>query len=439
MLRVPKTLLVLLFGCALALSAKADGDRSVALIIDASGSMKASLPDGKSRMDAAKIAVTDFVTNLAPDTRLAFRAYGHQSPTSKKDCKDTSLLVPFNNASTNKNEIIDIARKLRPQGYTPITFSLTLAAQDVGKEESAARTVVLVSDGKETCDADPCAVAKALAEADAKLVVHTVGIGVDTVTRSQLQCIARMARGNYFDANSTSELTEALSKAAVKEAEVPPKKKRVTIETPKLGKLVMKKEGQFSHTVLNASGEEVGNLSVYGEVELPTGIYSVVFGNGKWTGIEIESGKTTEIKPGYLEVTPLGSDFVEVLEPETGEKVEEILWSKPKATLIPGRFDVRFGKILWPGGVEVKPGETTTLKPGVIQVNSDATMYFVVKTPEGEEVDVGDTPGNTKTAVPPGKYVLELDKEKWIKTLTDEQRKMDVELGEGEELAVDIQ
>jgi len=181
-----------------------------------------------------------------------------------------------------------------------------------------------------------------------------------------------------------------------------------------------------------------GNLSVYGEVKLPAGIYSVVFGNGKWTGIEIKAGETTEIKPGYLEVTPLGSDFVDVLEPETGEKVEEIFGTKPKATLIPGRFDVKFGNVLWPGGVEVKPGETTTLKPGVIKVNSNATMYFAVKTLEGKEVDVGNSPGNTKTAVPPGKYVLELDREKWIKTLTDEQRKMEVELSAGEQLDVDI-
>ena len=40
----------------------------------------------------------------------------------------------------------------------------------------------------------------------------------------------------------------------------------------------------------------------------------------------------------------------------------------PVATLIPGQFDVKFGKVLWPGGVELKPGETLTLKPGVVRV-----------------------------------------------------------------------
>jgi len=58
--------------------------------------------------------------------------------------------------------------------------------------------VVLVSDGRETCRADPCVAAKALAAADVKLVVHTIGLGVDAAARSQLQCIASVVRGSYL-------------------------------------------------------------------------------------------------------------------------------------------------------------------------------------------------------------------------------------------------
>lgn len=420
--------------------AHAETDRSIALILDASGSMKANLPDGKTRMEAAKTAVAEFVTGLAPDTRLAFRAYGHQSPTSKKDCKDTSLLTSFDAASANKAPIIDQARSLQPQGYTPITYSLTLAAQDLGSEESATRTVVLVSDGKETCAADPCAAAKALAEADAKLVVHTVGIGVDTVTRSQLQCIARMARGNYYDANSASELTGALSKAAVKDAEKPVQKKQVVITTPKPGKLRMKVlGGHHDHDVLDATGKKVDELSaVHTDAALMPGIYSVKFGNGVWTSIEVKAGETTEIKPGYLNIEPLGATAVEVLEPETNEKVDELYSTKSATTLIPGRFNLKFGNVMWPEGVEVKPGETTTLKPGMIGVNSNVgVLYFAVKDAEGQEVGTGASPGHALT-LPPGKYVLEIDAEKRIKTLTDDQRKMDVDLGAGEQLEIAI-
>jgi hypothetical protein len=432
--------MALVLTASVAAAAEAQGSRSVAVILDASGSMKAPLPDGKTRMAAAKVAVAEFANGLAADTRVALWAYGHQSPTSKKDCKDTSLLTPFATTSQNKAAIIAQARALEPQGYTPITYSLTLAARGLDHEESATRTIVLVSDGKETCQGDPCAAAQALAEADAKLVVHTVGIGVDSVTRSQLQCIARVARGSYYDANSTSELTRALGQAAVKDAEKPAQKKVVAITTPKLGTLRMKVLGfSTNHQVMDASGKAVDELSsAHTEAKLKPGVYSVKFGNGTWTSIEVKPGEVTEIKPGYLKVQPLSATAVDVLEPETREKVDELYSTRSTTTLIPGRFALKMGKVMWPEEVEVKPGETTTVVPGTIGVTSHVgTLYFAVKNMEGEEVGRDASPGH-KVTLPPGKYVLDIDIDKWIKTLTDEQRRMEVELKPGEELNVEI-
>ncbi len=440
-IRRPTTFaMALVLTASVAAAAEAQGSRSVAVILDASGSMKAPLPDGKTRMAAAKVAVDVFANGLAADTRVALWAYGHQSPTSKKDCKDTSLLTPFATTSQNKAAIIAQARALEPQGYTPITYSLTLAARGLDHEESATRTIVLVSDGKETCQGDPCAAAQALAEADVKLVVHTVGIGVDSVTRSQLQCIARVARGSYYDANSTSELTRALGQAAVKDAEKPAQKKVVAITTPKLGTLRMKVLGfSTNHQVMDASGKAVDELSsAHTEAKLKPGVYSVKFGNGTWTSIEVKPGEVTEIKPGYLKVQPLSATAVDVLEPETREKVDELYSTRSTTTLIPGRFALKMGKVMWPEEVEVKPGETTTVKPGTIGVTSHVgTLYFAVKNMEGEEVGRDASPGH-KVTLPPGKYVLDIDIDKWIKTLTDEQRRMEVELKPGEDLNVEI-
>ena len=87
-------------------SAHADSGRSIALILDASGSMKAPLPDGASRMEAAKAAVEQLVGTLPASSRLSFWAYGHQSPTQKKDCKDIALLAPFDAVSDNKAAIV---------------------------------------------------------------------------------------------------------------------------------------------------------------------------------------------------------------------------------------------------------------------------------------------------------------------------------------------
>jgi hypothetical protein len=405
-------------------------DRSVALVLDGSGSMKASLADGATRMDAAKAAVAKLVTTLPPQTRLALRTYGDRSPTSKKDCQDTSLLSPFDAVTANAADIVGKARSIQPQGYTPITYALTLAARDVGAEEAAARTVVLVSDGKETCQGDPCAAAKALAEADAKLVVHTVGVGVDGVTRGQLQCIARMARGSYFDANSAADLAAALGKAAVE-----PLKKR-TLGGLGMGVLKMKAVGLTR--ILAADGKQVGALNeVQGEAKLAPGVYKVVFGKQSWQGIEIRPRETTELKPGYLEIAPLGDPFVEVVEPETEEQIQRMFWLEQRKMLMPGQYQVKFGKLSWPELVEVKPGETTTLRTGRLMIQSKlGAMYVKVSTSQGQEVL---ETSSSRIALPPGAYVLEIDSRKFFKSLTDAQRRIPFEIAAGEELSVPVE
>ena len=71
-------------------TALAQDSRSIALILDASGSMNARLASGGTRMEAAKAAVGAFLGNLDPTTRLSYRVYGHQSPTRAKNCKTRS-------------------------------------------------------------------------------------------------------------------------------------------------------------------------------------------------------------------------------------------------------------------------------------------------------------------------------------------------------------
>jgi len=269
--------LILMAGLPVAAANAAD-DKSVMLVLDASGSMKSALPDGTSRMDAAKSAVAQLVATLPSDTKLAFRAYGHQSPQAQKNCKDSALLAPFDSVEKNRATVIAKAMSLQPQGYTPITYSLTLAGQEMLQQEAASHVVVLVSDGKETCEADPCAVAKAMADADAKLVVHTIGAGVDEPTRKQLQCIAAAARGSYFDANSSVELAAVVGQAAQTEAvEIPEVKlaqKTAISQKSASSNDKAPTEIETGEIVKGRLGE--GGPQHYWKVKAPTGRYRVV-------------------------------------------------------------------------------------------------------------------------------------------------------------------
>lgn len=426
----------------LTIPVQAETGRSVALVLDASGSMNAKLPDGAARIDAAKAAVTSLVDKLAPDTRLSLRIYGHQSQPQKKDCRDSALVVGFDAVVANKAAVIEQARSIRAQGYTPINLSLQLAAKDLAGEPSAERVVLLVSDGKETCEGDPCATAKALAEADSKLVVHAIGFGVDAVTQQQLQCIARMARGKYFDARDGAGLAGVLSQAASTKASAPPVDQLKLKASRAMGKLKMVVASGFtSHDVIDATDKKVASFAPHQPiVDVPPGIYRVTFPNGSWTGIEVRPGETTEIKPGYLEISPNGGNSVFVLEPETERTVEELIATKTRVTLIPGRFDVRFGRVMLNDGVEVKPGALTTIKPGVLHVQSNlGVFYYHLLLPDGTKVETGDVPGRTRVALPPGKYVVQLDPDRWIKSLGDEARKVDIELVEGRVLELKVE
>lgn len=258
--------------------AAASDVRAVALVLDASGSMKENLPDGVTRMDAAKRAVGKLVSTLPGDTRLAFRAYGHQSPTKEKNCKDTALLSPFGSVTQVKETVVAQANALVPQGYTPISYALQQAANDLTSEEATAHTLVLVSDGKETCPGDPCAVAKSLAEADAKLVIHTIGAGVDGATREQLSCISNAARGMYQDAGNTAELEKVVAVAAETEAvetTARPTAKSVEISAKKPGTAIGAPTGIGVGEVVK--GRISSGQDHFWRIQAPVGKYRLVF------------------------------------------------------------------------------------------------------------------------------------------------------------------
>src|ERR1044071_360244 len=80
--------------------------RTIELILDASGSMNAKLPEGVTRIEAARQAVEKLAGSLPPGTRLALRVYGHQSPKEKHDCNDIQLVVPFGDLSAIQSQVV---------------------------------------------------------------------------------------------------------------------------------------------------------------------------------------------------------------------------------------------------------------------------------------------------------------------------------------------
>ena len=135
--------------------AQADGNAPTMVILDASGSMLAQDVDGKSRMAAAKEALTGFLNDVPDNAPLGLMTYGTKTGSSDAEkaagCKDVTLLSAPGQR-TAKSLVGDI-QGITPRGYTPIGLSIQQAVQQLPKQ--GPKSVVLVSDGIETCAPPP--------------------------------------------------------------------------------------------------------------------------------------------------------------------------------------------------------------------------------------------------------------------------------------------
>jgi hypothetical protein len=379
-------------------------DRSVLLILDASGSMNARLPNGETRIAVAQRAIKGVAGFVPAQAQLSLRMYGAQSPPSRKNCEDTHLAVPFGPASASGGPITASVDGARAQGYTPIAYSLGQAANDFSADAKE-RVIVLVSDGKETCRGDPVVAAKALAAKG--ITVHTVGFVVDTAARGQLQAIARATGGSYFDAPVGPELPDTL-KSALNAC-----KTRVAtlLPRPQPGKLrTTSATWLTTHAVLNAeTGQQVGAFdSSSREITLPAGIYEVKFGPASWKGIEVRSGETTTIDPAVLKVQAAVFVDADVVDSETGEKHGSFDRVSTSVTLMPGLYDLRFHKAEW-RFVKVDGGKTITLRPAAVILAPGLKWQAArITTQDGTEVFRFDAV-TSRAALPPGDYIVEVD------------------------------
>jgi len=183
-------------------------DRAVEIVVDASKSMWGQI-DGQSKMEIAKTTLEEVSYWLPEDLDLALRAYGNTSSSDKNNCADSSLLVPF--GERNREYVRHAIAGLRPTGQTPIAYALNQAAGDFGSLQSD-RTLVLVSDGIESCGGDPVTAAYALRQQG--IVVHLIGFGLGNAAEedaASLQAVANASGGRYVTAGSAEELKAALA------------------------------------------------------------------------------------------------------------------------------------------------------------------------------------------------------------------------------------
>lgn len=79
-----------------------------------------------------------------------------------RNCQDSKLEVAFAEAKTNSLKIKQRIQRLEPLGTTPIAYSLGESANDFTACNHCRNIVILITDGIEECNGNPCEVSAML-------------------------------------------------------------------------------------------------------------------------------------------------------------------------------------------------------------------------------------------------------------------------------------
>ncbi|MBI3518947.1 MAG: VWA domain-containing protein [Bacteroidetes bacterium] len=176
----------------------------VLFVFDASNSMKTKHKN-TTRIEGAKELFYKFIDSLSKQKNIQFalRMYGHTVKYPPGDCKDSKLVVPFgkNNSTLIKSKVAEA----KPTGITPIEHSLTESANDF-PDTKAVNMIILITDGIEECEGDPCKARQKLMEKGIVFKPFIIGIGLTVEQIKTFECV-----GDYYDFDNTSLVTDISS------------------------------------------------------------------------------------------------------------------------------------------------------------------------------------------------------------------------------------
>jgi hypothetical protein len=218
--------------------------KNVEIIMDASNSMWGQIGN-EPKITIARKVLTQIINGLPDSMNVGMRVYGHRHGLNDpKACTDTQLLVPISPVA--KVQLIDTVNKIQLKGKTPLVLSVLEAIKDFEKIPNG--SVILVTDGIESCNGDIKSIGPAIKKAGLELKVHIVGFDIkEKEARAELEAIAKSTEGMYLDAKDAASLLSALEQTL-----------------------------RLEYVVLNEKGEEVGKSFVGGEpVKLKEGSYTL--------------------------------------------------------------------------------------------------------------------------------------------------------------------
>lgn len=188
------------------------------IVFDGSGSMaEMGFNDiNEPRIFEARRAVAEVAPEIEKIRRMGLVVYG---PNGVDECSGLDLRFPP--TANAARAVVDAVDTLSPGGSTPLTEAVKIAADEL-QYQSRSATIVLLTDGKETCGGMPCALATELSLEGLDTTVHVIGFKVrsdffswnsedqDRAPESVARCLADQTGGTYTSAETLDQLIAAL-------------------------------------------------------------------------------------------------------------------------------------------------------------------------------------------------------------------------------------
>ncbi len=185
----------------------APSGKNVMVLFDSSGSMWGNLQGNRNpKFEIAREALRNALANntgqLDAKVYTGLVVFG-------RSCSVADVTTPP--ATQSPDTLLAPLERLNPKGKGPITLALARAAQVLAPQ--AQSTIILIHDGPDNCNTDPCAQATEIARSHPKLTAHLVSIGIDDADLPKTACIAESLRGSVFAANDAEGLDQAVNEA----------------------------------------------------------------------------------------------------------------------------------------------------------------------------------------------------------------------------------
>ena len=418
----------------------------ILFMFDASQSMSGYWESDKKISIARNflIGVVDSLETL-PNVQMALRVYGHQSPVLMKDCQDTKLEVAFD--LNNAHKIRQKLRFLKPNGNTPIAYSLEQAANDFPPCPDCRNIVILITDGIEECGGDPCAVSRKLQEQGITLKPFIIGIGIDPNFKKTFDCVGyyyNAAREEDFKEVLRVVITQALNTTSAQvnllDEDNLPTETNVNMTFYDL--LSGKVKHNFVHTMNHKGNPDTLFLDPLVSYRLeihtipPIVIDTVMVTAGKHTIV------ATDAPQGYLEAVTIGRthyrDMQFIIRKHGQLNTLHFQKINEKEKYLIGRYDLEIPTLpkIMLYDIEIRQSHTTSIeipRPGIVTFISTTAGYGSIYKEKGGKLiwiaNLDNRKSNQSLAIQPGSYTVVFRSGNSKNTFSTITKKFDVRAG----------